>query len=283
MEIKKITDTCLEVRIDYSSKSTSEFMFISDVHYDNPKCKRKLVHKHLDYALENNIPVFCFGDFFCLMQGKYDPRRSKGDIRPEHNSSNYLDTVFRDTAEKMSKYSKVLKMVSDGNHETAILKNCEVDPLDNFCHLMNVLHNGDVTHMGYHGFIRFKFHRNGAAIRTINLYFHHGKYGGAVTKGVTGVVRHSSAAPEADIIVTGHTHDKWMVEHPRYILKSNGKMVVRPQYHLKCGTFKEEFEKSGGWAVERIAMPKSMGGWIMNVSNLGSKDSEPDIIFSNFK
>ena len=35
------------------------------------------------------------------------------------------------------------------------------------------------------------------------------------------------------------------------------------RWHLQLGTYKEEFADGGGWAVERIVMPKSLGGmWL---------------------
>jgi hypothetical protein len=284
MEIKKITELCTEVRIeDSAEKSKFNFMLISDVHYDNPKCDRKLIHSHLDYALDNNIPVFVFGDFLCLMQGKYDPRRSKKDIRAEHNKPDYLDAVFQDTAEKLSKYAPVLKIFGDGNHETAILKNCEVDPLNNVSRILNDKYGADIIRMGYHGFIRFMFQRNAASVRSSVLYFHHGKFGGAQTKGTLGVGRHGLIAPDADIIVTGHTHDRWYVEQARYRLKQNGEVVNRIQHHVKCGTYKEEYLEAGGFAIERIAQPKSMGGWLMNVQILSSHERNLNISFSNIQ
>ena len=73
-----------------------QLALLSDLHWDNPKCDRNLLKKHLDYCLENDIKVMLNGDTFCLMQGKFDPRRSKKDIRPEHNKVNYLDAVIVD-------------------------------------------------------------------------------------------------------------------------------------------------------------------------------------------
>jgi hypothetical protein len=43
----------------------------------------------------------------------------------------------------------------------------------------------------------------------------------------------------------------------------NGKVWVEQRWHLQTGTYKHEFGGTGGWAVERIVMPKSLGGvWL---------------------
>jgi UDP-2,3-diacylglucosamine pyrophosphatase LpxH len=51
-----------------------DVLMISDVHFDNPKCDRKLLKKHLDEAKRRNAKVLINGDLFDLMQGKNDKR-----------------------------------------------------------------------------------------------------------------------------------------------------------------------------------------------------------------
>ena len=94
-----------------------KFLMISDVHFDNPKCKRNVLKRHLDYARENEMKVAINGDFFCLMQGKYDPRRSKKDILPAHNSYNYLDLVIEEAVDWWSPYADMITFIGYGNHE----------------------------------------------------------------------------------------------------------------------------------------------------------------------
>lgn len=62
------------------------------VHWDNPKCDRETLKKHLEYCKKNSIPIMFNGDLFCLMQGRGDRRGNKSDIRPEHNNARYLDS-----------------------------------------------------------------------------------------------------------------------------------------------------------------------------------------------
>lgn len=270
-KVKAVSNQLLEVRMKYKHGDKFKFLLLSDVHFDNPKCKRALFYRHLDEAKASGAGVFVFGDFFCLMQGKYDPRRSKKSVRPEHNKENYVDAVFSDSADKLAEWAKSFILFSDGNHETAILKNLEINPLDNLVDKLNYKHEGNAFHMPYQGFVRFVFEaENGGRVRNKTLYFHHGKFGGVVSKGSQGVGRHGLVVPDADIVVTGHTHDRWIMEQPRYRLKGNGEVKVEQQVHVKCGTYKEEFEDGGGWAVERIAMPKSIGGWWLNFEIGGS-------------
>jgi hypothetical protein len=65
------------------------------------------------------------------------------------------------------------------------------------------------------------------------------------------------------VIVNGHNHERSIVAHPCYRIADNGKAWIEQRWHLQTGTYKQEFGGTGGWAIERIVMPKSLGGiWL---------------------
>jgi UDP-2,3-diacylglucosamine pyrophosphatase LpxH len=64
----------------YHDWTPKKVLLISDIHWDNPKCKRDLLKRHLDQAVEQGADILFNGDTFCLMQGAYDPRKSKWKI-----------------------------------------------------------------------------------------------------------------------------------------------------------------------------------------------------------
>ena len=264
----KITTTklpnALEVRIPYNTRSWQDFFLASDIHLDNPKCDRALLTKHLKEARSRNAPILLFGDVLCLMQGKYDKRGSKSSIRPEHQGANYFDLVFEESAEFLSPWADLLYMLADGNHETAILSRNEIDPLEHVSRQLREKHNSPVVHMPYQGFVRFIFERSeGGKVRSCTLFYHHGVWGGLVSKGVMGGLRYAAIAPEANIIVNGHNHERTLVSHACNRLNGEGKAIVENRWHVQTGTYKNEFADGGGWAVEKIVIPKSLGGcWL---------------------
>lgn len=262
--VEQISPILIEVRMKYKQGFNQPFLLTSDVHFDNPKCDRKKYFKDLDKAVEKGAGVFCFGDFYCLMQGKYDPRRSKKGVRPEHQKENYFDIVQTDTADLLSPYADNLVLFSDGNHETSVLKRMESNPLDRLAERLNLIHGGNLKRGKYQGFVRFVFeHESGGRVRTKTLAYHHGAWGGVITKGVLSVSRYASIYPDADIVVSGHTHDEWIVKHQRFKISQSGEIRNEYQLHIKTATYKEEFLEGGGWAVERITMPKAIGGvWL---------------------
>ena len=260
----RLSPQLLEIRIPYvAMDSSATFLLASDIHLDNPKCDRALFAKHLNEMRDRNGHALFFGDVLCLMQGKKDRRGGKGDIRPEHLGGNYFDLVFEESAQWLKPWQDRILMMGDGNHETAIVNHQEIDPLENVVRLMRTA-GAPTEHMGYQGFVRFVFHKpDGGKVRRCTLFWHHGAWGGIVTKGTMGGGRYSQVAPDADLVVNGHNHERTIVAHPCYRVAENGKVWVEQRWHLQTGTYKHEFGGTGGWAVERIVMPKSLGGvWL---------------------
>ncbi len=260
----RLSPELLEIRIPYEvTTDTATFLLASDIHLDNPKCDRALFARHLNEMQDRNGHALFFGDVLCLMQGKKDRRGGKGDIRPEHLGGNYFDLVFEESAEWLKPWQHRILMMGDGNHETAIVNHQEIDPLENVTRLMRTA-GAPTEHMGYQGFVRFVFHkRDGGQVRRCTLFFHHGAWGGIVTKGTMGGGRYAQVAPDADLVINGHNHERSMVAHPCYRVAENGKVWIEQRWHLQTGTYKQEFSGTGGWAVERIVMPKSLGGiWL---------------------
>jgi hypothetical protein len=138
---------------DITCQSGQEFLLISDLHWDNPHCDRGLLTNHLKEAQRRNAGVIVNGDFFCLMQGKGDPRRSKEDIREEHNNARYLDSIVNTAVEWFAPYAKNLLLVGYGNHETSIIHHQETDILQRFASTLNYATGSAVEVGGYGGTI----------------------------------------------------------------------------------------------------------------------------------
>lgn len=257
----------LEIRFHHQQQESFEFFLASDIHLDNPHCDRKLLAKHLDQLKARNGHALFFGDLLCLMQGKRDRRASKGAVMPEHYGANYFDLVFRECADWLAPWADQLLMVSDGNHETAVINNQEIDPLENLVRRLRDTHGARTEHLRYQGWVWFTFTMVGSdrdhRTRRTTLFFHHGAWGGVITKGTMGGGRYASIAPDARILVNGHNHERSVVSHPCYRINNSGKQRIEQRWHLQTGTYKEEFSDGAGWAVERIVMPKSLGGiWL---------------------
>jgi len=241
-------------------KGEAWVLLTADWHWDNPKCDRVLLKKHLDQAKERNAKVFVFGDLFCLMQGRYDGRRMRGDVREEHNNAKYIDSVIDTFAEWIEPYRANMALVTYGNHETSILKHVETDVLARMSQLTKIPTGK------FDGWVRIIPQPENTNDRAVtNIYYHHGSGGGGiVTKGVIQTNRRNAYIDNADVIVTGHIHEAWVMETPKESLTHKGNVERKVVSHVQTGTYKEE-SVGEGWHVERGSPPKPLGSWWMRI------------------
>ena len=270
MELTKVSRNLHTLEL---SKEENRIALLSDLHWDNPKCDRVMLKRHLDYCLKEQIPVFINGDFFCLMQGKGDKRGNKSDILPEHNNARYLDSVVDTAVEWWSPYASLLTVIGYGNHETSIIKYQETDLLQRFVDLMNYKNKTNISTGGYGGWIVLKYTMRSNTLMTKNLkYFHGSGGGGIVTKGAINLTRALETYENMDIFVMGHIHENSSRNDVRDSLTYNqGRRVYeleQKQIHLAItGTYKEEYvDGFGGWHVEKGAPVKPLGGRILTLT-----------------
>jgi hypothetical protein len=262
----------------------SEYLLISDVHWDSPNCDRKLLKNHLDEAKHRNAKVLINGDFFCLMQGRGDPRRSKDEIRPEHNGANYLDRVIHTAVDWFAPYADTIIFIGYGNHETSIIKYQETDVLRRFIDLFNYTHKPEfpIFGGGYGGVLNFLVQtRNKNNLSFAIKYFHGSGGGGVVTKGVIQNQRLLAATSNYDAIWQGHIHE---LHHHTDVVETfdRNKSIIKLMHvhQIRTSSYKEEFNDGAfGFHVERGAPPKPLGGYWLELELKRKVDAETDLTY----
>ena len=279
---KKLSRNVHEITIDLTRNRDWEqwVLLRSDVHHDNPKCKQDMERRHLDEAIEYDAPVIDNGDLFCAMQGKWDKRSDKNALREEHRGSNYFDLLVETAADFYRPYGSHFAVLGKGNHETAVTGRHETDLTDRLASRMRA-QGSRVESSGYGGYVLFRFadakqKGDQRAIKdSKTLYHFHGTGGGGpVTRGVIQTNRLAVFQPDADIVLTGHTHDEWTVTIPRMRISSRGIISHDEQLHVRAPGYKDAWgDGDHGWEVEKMLGPKSLGSaWLkFSWSNEGQR------------
>lgn len=249
-----------------------EYLLCSDVHFDSPQCDREMFKRHLDLAKEKNAKVLIFGDFFDLMETRNDNRRSNA-ILPQHIGTDYTQKVINEAVDFLLPYKDNLMLFSDGNHETAVKKHLGVDVLTLLTATLNK-EGAMIAKMPYMGYVilRMNFKMSRGKIKGENngsmlyrIFYHHGLWGGVVSQGTQAVMRMAAIAPDADLVVSGHTHNQWQMNFTRYCINKTYNIYLHEQIHLKLGTYKNDFIDGEGFAVEKMMMPKPLGAYWLKV------------------
>jgi len=237
-------------------------MASSDRHHDNLLCDRELEKRQLDEALKREALICDFGDLFCAMQGKYDPRSSMDNLRPEDKVVNYLDTIVSHAYDDYQAYKQNWILLAHGNHESNIQHRHGTDLTSNLCHRMNTK-GGNVHVGGIGGWLRFQFVINKTKRTTINMKYHHGSSrnpDAQVTRGVIQTNRQAVYEPDAHIIANGHSHDAYVVPISRERLSQMGVQSQDILWFIRTPGYKNEFQDGmTGWANELAKPPKPRG------------------------
>lgn len=250
-------------------------LLIGDAHWDNPKSDWDLLRAHLDEAKEVDCPVLIGGDFFCAMQGKYDKRSSKDDIRPEHQSGNYLDRLVDTAADWLEPYKNQIRLICLGNHETAISKNHETDLTDRLCAKLRD-RGSAVQSGGYGGWVRMRITDLSPGSPTrgcFNLHYHHGFGGGGpVTMGKIDFNRYATMV-DYDIMWAQHVHNTEIFDTRKAWLNSAGEVKQATKWHIRTPTYKDEYQDGfAGFHVEKGRGPRPLGGvWLDFYRKRGAK------------
>ena len=248
-------------------------LLLSDIHWDNPKCDRVLLKRHLDQAMEMDARICMNGDTLCLMQGRADRRGSKSGIRPEHNVDHYFDAVVNDAIEWFSPYAKNIDVISYGNHESAIIKHQEIDVIQRLVGGLNQKNGTHIQTGGYGGWIVYNFKRpKSAGSVSYRIKYYHGSGGGGpVTKGTIQFNRMATMVEGADMVWMGHVHEDHELTYQVERMNHNNYVHLKEVLMVRTATYKEEYgdEKDGygakGWMVERGSPPKPLGGRWLNL------------------
>ena len=246
--------------------------FLSDIHFDSPYSNRTLLKKHLDHLKETGGGIFINGDWFDLMQGRYDPRRSYTDILPQYKGDSYIDLVISDSVEFLLPYADNIIGIGMGNHCTSVLKHCGTNAVERLITLLNMKAGTSIRLGGYSGWIIFKFSiaTDGSCVRTKRIKYHHGARANARrSKGILSVDIDAAKWPDADIIIKGDDHMKWYYPSMvRQRIDKNFNIYKDVQHHIRLGSYLDGLADSyGGWPVEKDFQECKMGGWYVTFTS----------------
>ena len=249
---------------NFKGRKPIKLLAISDVHYDSKYCDRNLLKHHLDTALNDNAYIIINGDWFDSMGSMRDPRSKPNMIREEYYQKgvSYLDAIVKDSFEFLKKYQHRILWMSFGNHETSMMQHHDTNILERLVYMLNINQEHQILLGQYDGVSIYQA-KDGGTYHHI-MYNHHGSMGGRRSKGSLMVDIRKGVYPFADLIVSGHTHEKWHMPSLVYDYSHQTKTVkTRKQHHIVLGHYKDTSDKRMGWAKQREFNPTATGGyWI---------------------
>lgn len=256
----------LAVALDFGRQSgewQSDLFLMSDRHFDSTHCNRALLKRHLDEALERNALIVDTGDFFDAMQGRQDKRRSNSGKRPEvATRDDYFGAIIDEAVDFLKPYARNIVYMATGNHETAVIRNTEINPTRLLASRLNDATGSRIHVGGYEGWIFLRYKWRGTVQQTVKMFYTHGTGGEcARSKGVLNVDLLSAEVPDADVIVSGHNHQSWVVPKARRRISKTGVAYTDRVLHIKIPSMVGR----SGWEAERGHQIKPQGSYWLRI------------------
>jgi hypothetical protein len=260
IKIDQVSNACISVTMDEISSGWEQWVMLSsDRHYDSVKCDRSLMKKQLEKAKSRNALIIDVGDLFDVMQGRFDPRRSYAEMRPEYKDDNFLDAIVSDAANFFAPYANNLLMIGRGNHDQSVIRNNGVDIISNLVYHLNRENNGQIKVGGYGGWVKFLFKTGKSESRNLK-YFHGGGGDSPVTRGIIDTARQAVYLPDADFVVNGHNHNTYHAPISRERLTNRGVVKQDLVHFIRTPSYAFDYgDGTTGWHVERRGQPKPRG------------------------
>jgi len=144
---------------------------------------------------------------------------------------------------------KILVMIP-GNHEDKLRTRYSVD-------VMKVLGQDlKVKVGGFETYMRLKFSRNQFHATPVNFWLHHGWFAGRKIGGKVNQLVDVSTSRDADVWITGHSHDLWATSLEKQFLPLGGMTPIKvKKVFINSGTFMETNTMGGTSYSEQKAYP----------------------------
>jgi len=261
----------MKIKLKYDSfdDKPKEIFFISDAHADSVHCAEDILRKDLRLAKERNAAVFFVGDMADAMQGRQDRRGNKSDIKPELKVQDYWGKLVKYNANILAEAGSNIIGYAYGNHELSVLQHFEIAIPDRTCEaLRDPVTDYTPSVLGYRGWLLLTSLVGKSGGYGIKVYFTHGTGGSSpVTRGIIKNARRATTYPDADLVVSGHTHDNWAMPTPRSRISERGTIYDDEQWHVCLGSYKKRMDGDEGlsWEDEREFEPRTIGGWVLSI------------------
>lgn len=263
--VEYVSQTVHRMRIFYEQNENWEFRILvtADEHLDHINSNHRKIRRVMKKAKAGGYPNVKLGDTFCAMQGTKDPRSTRVALREEFTQkNNYFDEIVKYAYKFYSPYEDIISLICLGNHETSVTKHHDTNLADRLVQLMRA--SGSPALLGaYAGWIKLLLTTDKGKRQSINIRYTHGAGAGApVTRGVIRTARRGVAYPTADIFLSAHTHDAFVVPIANEKLSDGGHVYKGEQLHVQVPSFKDDTTGIvDGYSIEKEHSPKPLGAY----------------------
>lgn len=241
---------------EFGADSEAWVCIQSDEHKDSPSHIEPLWREHMAESAAHGAVNLSFGDMFDAIGGRYDKRRSADGVKPEHaGRDDYYDSIAQGVADALAPYARQYGLLGRGNHETSVIRHAGTDLTARLADKLRP-HGFAGAVGGYVGYVELRFGGQSQL-----LWWSHGRRGSSpVTRGVINTNRRAVWLASPDIVVSGDSHDGWLVPIARERINGQKEKETFNQLHIQCPSYCRS-TSDVGYVAENEMPPKPIGCW----------------------
>jgi hypothetical protein len=252
---------------------------IGDIHLGSPACDSQKLSETIKWVLGRpDTYVIGMGDYADLVV-RQDLKRFTGSCVSE-DMRDWLDGILnqqrRLVVEKFKPLAEAGRLLglAEGNHEASIKKHHSYDIMKDICSML------ETPYLGYSFFYRLTLKKKNLGVkRNLIIYGHHGFGGGRKPGSSVNRLLDSANSYDADIVLSGHDHQKLGKRHIRLGVTQNGepRIVHKPVVLARTGTFLKTAINGHTTYSEQFGFPPTDTGVVRIDVRIKGRQKELDI------
>ena len=206
------------VDIDITPENPVTLIPLSDLHIGHAEHDKKLLADTVKFIKQKGAYSILVGDLIDAI-AMQDRRYENDSIHPDFKS--HLDNLHHEQCKSVIKsLSPIKKQILGtvgGNHEATLKKMASYDAVSVIAEGLEVKQLTDPSYI----ILRF---RNGGTSRSVRIWLSHGCFmgGGKFRGSKVNNLEQKSGQFEADIYLSGHTHDRWVTSRTNMVITDSG-------------------------------------------------------------
>lgn len=270
--------TCARYAVKANLNETVYLLPMGDVHYGSPQCDLDRFMAWSKWASsKKNAYLLGMGDYMDL--GSTSERAIITDRKLHDSTQAQLESMYKKQTEKFAKMlswarGRTIGLV-EGNHYAVFRDGTTTTQM--LCNLL------DCQYLGVSSFISMEFsQRSGHTyMHAIDIWAHHGKSSGRLPGGTINSVARMMDIAEADIFLSGHDHQKGVVNVSKLRLnRGAGKVRVAHRKVLlgRTGSFLKGYEEGiASYVVDAALRPSDLGTMKIELTPRRDRSNGTDI------
>jgi len=233
-------------RGDVKSGDTYRIWFLADLHLGHCGCDKKLLKKTVDRISDTDPHtnrVFLLGDILDAI-AVTDKRFAMSSLDDDIRNSGRDDVINQQinlAVDMLTPLKGRIDALLIGNHEQMIVRKASSDPLEHIGRALEADYNGSVCAYVRHVWPEKTNGNKGHGHSwRVDSQLHHGAGGGYLSGGkILRMERRAHSWPTADIIVSGHTHKRFVTTTSLMVAGESNPVTIKEktQHIFSVGSF----------------------------------------------